>query len=353
MDGKAVILCDGFLGTTYGKTAHGMLRYTTRYNIIGVIDRKNSGRDAGEVVFGKPNGITVYKDLESIPEDFKYLVIGVAPDGGILPQNYLKIIKQALLKGINIDSGLHQFLSEDEQLVEIAKKTKAVIRDVRKPPERDKLHFFTGDIKKVKAVKIAVMGTDSAIGKRTTAVKLNNDLNKKGIKSVLIGTGQTAWFQGFEYSIVFDSIINDFVSGEIENVILKAYENEKPEVLILEGQGNLTNPAYPGGFELIAAGKPDSIILQHAPKRKFYDGFPGFRKRALTEEIELHRLLSKKDIIAITLNHEDMTENEIKNTIKKYEREYKIPTTDILYEDSDKLISVIINKYPVLKMKVK
>ncbi|MDZ7612308.1 MAG: NAD-dependent epimerase/dehydratase family protein, partial [Flavobacteriaceae bacterium] len=151
--------------------------------------------------------------------------------------------------------------------VKVTKANHCRVRDVRKTPDRDELHFFTGEIEQVKCLKLAVLGTDSAIGKRTTAWLIVHGFRKAGYKAELIGTGQTAWLQGAKYSMIMDSCINDFVSGEIENAVVSAWKNEKPDVVVIEGQGSLMNPAYPGGFEILAAGRPDYVVLQHAPEK--------------------------------------------------------------------------------------
>jgi len=242
---------------------------------------------------------------------------------------------------MNVDSGLHEFLSDDPEFISLAEHHNVMIRDVRRPPPRSKLHFFTGKIEEVTALKIAVLGTDSAIGKRTTAVKLNQALNDAGIKSELIGTGQTSWLQGVKYGLLLDSLINDFVTGEIEHAIYEAWRNERPSVILLEGQGSIGHPAYPGGFELIAAGRVDGIILQHAPARKVYDGFDHYPMGELGREIQILELLAQKPVIALTINHEALSENEVRSTIKEYEQRYVRPVTDVLLDGCGKLIGQI------------
>ena len=197
--------------------------------------------------------------------------------------------------------------TNDKELMAIAKENGCRVRDVRKTPDRDQLHFFTGDIEQVECLKLAILGTDSAIGKRTTAWILVHAFRKAGFKAEMIGTGQTAWMQGAKYSMIMDSCINDFVSGEIEHAVVSAWKNEYPDVIVIEGQGSLMNPAYPGGFEILAAGRPDYVVLQHAPKRLEYDGFPGYRLHSLPEQIHALEVISGKKVIAITVNHEDMT----------------------------------------------
>lgn len=348
IDGNALVFCEGAFNTPNGKTAHGLVRFTERYDVVGVIDSRYAGQDAGEVLDGKSNNIPIFRDIHSAISNFegkdtmpKTLVIGLAPDGGRLPAEARQTIAKALEMGWNVDSGLHDFLTNDENLVNIAHKQGGRIRDIRKTPDRDKLHFFTGEIEKVDCLKLAVLGTDSAIGKRTTAWILVHGLRKEGLKAEMVGTGQTAWMQGAKYSMVMDSCINDFVSGEIEHAVVSAWKNEDPDVIVIEGQGSLMNPAYPGGFEILAAGRPDFIILQHAPKRVEYDGFPGYRLHSLPEQIHALEVISGKKVIAVTVNHENMKQEEIAPACEAITKETGIPAFDVLAFGSDKLVSLV------------
>jgi len=351
IDGKALVYCEGAFTTPNGKTAHGLVRFTERYEIVGVLDSKYAGQDAGEALDRKPYGIPIFKNLEEAIETLtgsgnlpETLVVGLAPDGGRLPDAARTVIKKALLMGWNVDSGLHDFLTNDTELTRLATENNCRIRDVRKTPDRDKLHFFTGEIEKVDCLKLAVLGTDSALGKRTTAWLLVHGFRDAGLKAEMIGTGQTAWMQGAKYSMVMDSCINDFVSGEIEHAVVSAYKNEKPDVLVIEGQGSLMNPAYPGGFEILAAGRPDYIILQHAPTRTEYDGFPGYKLHSLPEQIHAIEVISDKKVIAITINHENMAEDEILEACKQVTLETKLPAFDVLKYGPEELIELLKEK---------
>jgi uncharacterized NAD-dependent epimerase/dehydratase family protein len=257
-------------------------------------------------------------------------VIGLAPDGGRLPKAAKEVLKQALEKGMNIDSGLHDFLYKDDDLMAIANKNHCRVRDIRKTPDRSELHSFTGLINEVSCLKIAILGTDSAVGKRTTAWIIVHAFREAGLKAEIVGTGQTAWLQGAKYSMVMDSCINDFVAGEIEHAVHQAWKNEAPDIIVIEGQGSLMNPAYPGGFEILAAGRPDYVIIQHAPKRLEYDGFPGYKLHSLKEQIGAIELISGKKVIAITVNHELMKKDEIKPACIAITEETGLPAFDVL-----------------------
>jgi uncharacterized NAD-dependent epimerase/dehydratase family protein len=356
IDGKALVYCEGAFNTPNGKTAHGLVRFTERYEVVGVIDSAYAGKDAGQVLDRKASGIPIFKsiaaatkkltDTGNLPE---YFVIGLAPDGGRLPTAAKTTIKQAIEMGWNIDSGLHDFLTNDRPLMVLADDCRVKVRDIRKTPNRDMLHFFTGEIEKVDCLKLAILGTDSALGKRTTAWILVHGFRDAGLKAEMIGTGQTAWMQGAKYSMVMDSCINDFVSGEIEHAVVSAYKNESPDVIVIEGQGSLMNPAYPGGFEILAAGRPDYVVLQHAPKRLEYDGFPGYKMHSLKEQINAIQVISGKQVIAITVNHELMVPEEILPACEAITKETGLPAFDVLAHGADKLISLLKDKIKAKK----
>ncbi len=347
IDGKAFVYCDGAFNTPNGKTAHGLVRFTERYDVVGIIDHTYAGRDAGLVLDGKSNGIPIYKDLEEAMDKQGWedrpdsLVIGLAPDGGRLPAVAKECVKHALELRLNVDSGLHDFLYKDEALMAIAKKNNCRIRDVRRTPDRDELHFFSGKIEEVDCLKIALLGTDSAIGKRTTAWILVHAFRKAGLKAEMAGTGQTAWMQGAKYSMIMDSCINDFVSGEIEHIVHEAWKNESPDLIVIEGQGSLMNPAYPGGFEILAAGRPDFVIVQHAPKRLEYDGFPGYVLHPVKEQINAIETISGKKVIAITVNHEEMTKDEILPACEAITKETGLPAFDVLEYGAEELVQLL------------
>jgi uncharacterized NAD-dependent epimerase/dehydratase family protein len=243
--------------------------------------------------------------------------------------------------GLNVDCGLHDFLSEDPEMVDLADAHGVVIRDVRKPPPRDELHFFSGKIAEVDSLKVAVLGTDSAVGKRTTAWILVDALRDAGLSAELIGTGQTAWMQGTRYGIVLDSLVNDFVAGEIEHAVWSAWNEASPDVIVLEGQGSLMNPAYPGGHEILAAGRPDVVILQHAPSRREYDGFPGHRIHGLQRQIDAVEIISGKPVVAITVNHEGIPAGEIPAVCRAITEETLLPTIDVLRDGADRLVRIL------------
>lgn len=344
-EGNAIVYCEGAFNTPNGKTAHGLVRHSLRYRVLSVVDSRFAGRDAGEVLDGKKNGIPIFSSVgtavESARRDPSTLVVGLAPDGGRLSPAARKDIRKAIRLGLNIDSGLHDFMSEDRELVDLARWYGVVLRDVRKTPPRNQLRFFSGKINEVTSLRVAVLGTDSAVGKRTTAWLLVKALDAAGHSAELVGTGQTAWMQGAKYCVLLDSLINDFVSGEIEHAVWSCWYQSKPQVVVIEGQGSLMNPAYPGGFEILAAARPHIVVLQHAPGRMDYDGFPGYRIEPLPHQIQAIELISGKPVVAITVNHEGIAPGKVLNVCEKLSRENELPVFDVLLEGADGLAEVV------------
>ncbi|MFO7588161.1 MAG: DUF1611 domain-containing protein [Gemmatimonadota bacterium] len=348
LDGNAVVWSEGAFTNTYGKTAHGLVRRTRRYRIVAVIDSVVAGGDAGEVLDGVPNGIPIVADLEAAlvaargaGHPATHFIVGLAPDGGRLPPEGRRVVEAALRDGLHVDSGLHDFLGDDPALAALAAGRGVRIRDVRRTPPRSELHGWTGKVEEVDSLRLAVLGTDSAIGKRTTAWILVDALNAEGVAAEMVGTGQTAWLQGARYTLLLDSLVSDFMAGEIEHAVWSAWNDARPRVIVVEGQGSLMNPAYPGGYEILAAARPHAVILQHAPARLEYDGFPGYPLHPLELQIEALRIVSGRPVVAITINHEGLDREATARAARQIEARTGLPTVDPLFDGHDRLVEVV------------
>lgn len=349
---RALVLCEGHFGDPSGKTAHGLVRYSDLYDIVGVIDSALAGRDAGEVLDGKPNGIPLVASLEeglALAHRPTHLVMGVATDGGKLPAAYRPILVEAIEKRLHIVSGLHEKLEHDEELKREAAAYGVTIKDVRTVPPKEEQHFFTGKIEEVACPVIAVLGTDSALGKRTTARVLVKALDARGIKAVFVGTGQTGRLQGARYSIILDSLVNDFLTGEIEHAVWSAWSEERPDIIVVEGQGGLTHPGYPGGYEIICGARVKGVILQHAPGRATLDGFPQYPMPDPQAAITIAETLSGHPVVALTLNHENLTHEEVEAWKKRYHARFGKPVTDVLLDGPEPLVEAVVARFGLAK----
>ena len=214
--------------------------------------------------------------------------------------------------------------------------------DVRRTAERTELHFWSGEILEVKSPRIAVLGTDCALGKRTTARFLMEACRRAGLKTELIFTGQTGWMQGAPYGFIFDSVPNDFVSGELEHATVSCWRAAKPDLILFEGQSALRNPSGPAGSEFLLSGGARGVILQHAPAREHYEGLEelGYRIPPLADEIALIRQLGARTL-AVTLNGEHRTPQQLRDDRDRYRAELGLPVVLPLEEGVDALLPVV------------
>ena len=344
--GSAVILTKGLLALPDAKTAHGLIRGTERFNVLAVIDEVHAGKDAGEVLDGISRGIPVFPDVDActaaLGEKPDFAVIGVALSGGRLDGPWQALALDMLKKGISLVNGMHMFLGDDPLFERIARENNASIIDVRRPLPRDQYHFWSGDIYKVATPKIAVLGSDCALGKRTTSRMIVEACEKKGITAKMIYTGQTGWLQGNLYGFILDSTVNDFVSGEIEAAIVRCEKEARPDLIVVEGQSALRNPLGPCGSEIIVSGNVKGVILQHAPFRYFFDTAEdlGCCLPRLEDEVRLIEMYGTR-VIAVALNNEKSSPKALKEYRAQAETKLGIPVILPLEETVDALVPVL------------
>jgi len=353
---SAIIYCEANFGDLDGKTANGLIRRSEKYKILSVIDSKQAGLDSGMVLDNKLNAIPICRDLAdsleqagSVPDFF---IFGMAPSSGMLSKHERGLVLEAMSHGMSIVNGLHEFLNDDPVFAAACIANKVEILDIRKPRDKKDLQLFSGRIAGVTCPVIAVLGTDCAIGKRTTATVLTRELNAVGIKAVMIGTGQTGLIQGGRYGVALDAVPSQFCAGELEATIVKAFEIETPAVIVVEGQGALSHPAFSSTSFILRGSCPDGVILQHAPKRKQRCDFEKMEMPTLASEINLIETFAKTKIIGLTINHEEMNDSEVSAAINQYEQELGIPTTDALTRPPEKLVDMVLAAFPQLKGKL-
>jgi len=339
---KAIVYCDRLFCCADGKTTHGLVRFCKRFDIACVVDSKSPEGDSGEILDGVKRGIPLFNELEKSLRltNADTFIIGAVSEGGVLPKGYDKAVNWALSNGLDVVSGLHQFISDDPVFLSLAKKNHCNITDVRKI-FRDHKRFYTGKISNVKSKRIAVLGTDSAIGKRTIAVIINEELKKNGWKSDMIYTGQTGWLQGWPHGVVLDALINDFVAGGIEGAIIESWNDLKPDFMLIEGQGSLVHPFFPGGFEILAAGRVDGFILVDAPGRIHLDGFPKYPMPDPCRVVKIAELLTDKPLISIGLNREKLDKKGIEAAKKRLKKHFNVPVIEPLSDGVGEIVDVL------------
>jgi uncharacterized NAD-dependent epimerase/dehydratase family protein len=352
----AVVYCEANFGAQDGKTANGLVRQSEKYTILSVIDSEKAGLDSGLVLDGHANGIPICSDLAEaislaghVPDFF---IFGMAPSSGMLSPAERRLVLEAMRFGMNIVNGLHEFLNDDPEFAKAALAHNVVMLDVRRPRDKKNLRMFSGHISTVTCPRIAVLGTDSAIGKRTTATILTTALNERGIKAILVGTGQTSLIQGARYGVALDAIPCQFGSGEMEAAVVEAFEGEHPDVIVIEGQGALSHPAYLSSAFILRGSRPDAVILQHAPARRWMGDFPEMRMPHAASEISLIQAFADTKVIGLTINHENMTDAEVTAAITLYEFELGIPVTDALTRPTSLLVDMVVGAFPKLERRL-
>ena len=340
---RAIVLTNGLLDTEFAKTCHGLLRGTDRYEILAVIDYAYAGQDAGEVMQGRAIGIPIYASIADFydhhDEPPRWCVVGVAFPGGRLPEEFRQEILIAIDRGLSVVCGLHTLLSEDPEFSELARERGVQLLDIRKPRPATELRFWSGEIFSVTTPRIAVLGIDCAVGKRTTCRFLMEACRDAGIKTEMIYTGQTGWMQGYRHGFIFDATLNDFISGEIERVLVECERMSRPELILIEGQSSLQNPAGPCGSEFLLSGNFKGVVLQHIPGRALYDDTK-VPLKSLESEMALIEYFGA-EVLAVTINSEHLKGEELLEYREKLEAELDLPVGLPLQEGVAKLVPVV------------
>jgi uncharacterized NAD-dependent epimerase/dehydratase family protein len=348
----ALIYCEGQFDHLDGKTAHGLVRHCEAYRITAVIDSHCAGLDAGLVLDGRANGIPIVPSLEAAlaleGERPELLIYGMAPATGLMSPPERQVLLRAMAAGLDLVQGLREFLNDDPEFAAAAARHQVTIRDVRRVPELKDLRLFSGAIATVGCPRIAILGTDGAIGKRTTATRLVQALNQAGIRAVLVNTGQTGLMQGGRYGMPLDAIPSQFCSGEVEAAVVQAWEQEHPQVIVVEGQGALSHPAYLSSTFILRGCQPQAVILQHAPRRQWLSDFPQVAMPTPASEIRLIEAFTATRVIGLTLNHELMDDAAITAAIALYEAELGIPVSDALSRPPERLVQMVLRAFPAL-----
>lgn len=337
---RFVVLAINSFNHIENKTGNMLIRYM-QDEVVAIIDPEKKGLTSNDVIQigGDIPVVGSFNDAKKYNPD--HLVIGNAPQGGIVSNQMLIEIKEAIRNGINIVSGMHEFLSEDTHLKKLAEKSGSKIIDLRRPPNPPS--FSKGSWQKRNIPVLLVVGTDCDTGKMTTAWEIKTRLSDLNKKVKFIGTGQTGIL--LSDGIAIDAVISDFMSGEIENLIDTKVENDT-DLIIVEGQGALSNYAYSGvTLGLMHGCMPDYLIMTHDPSRS--KDVMGHKIPDIKELMQLHiDLMSpfkRSSFIGINLLTFEMGESIAKNTINEFESLYKLPTTDLIRFGDSNLIKSIYN----------
>jgi uncharacterized NAD-dependent epimerase/dehydratase family protein len=340
---KHLILADGDFGPMTSKTANSVIRYQAD-RVVAVLDREHVGRTAHDIL-GFGGGIPVVGSMnEGLALGANSVLIGIAPVGGRLPDAWREWLREALLAGADVVSGLHTFLNDDPVLAEAARTSGATITDIRRPPAD--LPVAAGLAKRLEPLVVLTVGTDCNVGKMTAQLQLVKGLNERGLRTRFVATGQTGiMIEG--WGIGVDAVVADFIAGAAERITLQGAEGA--DVVLVEGQGSINHPGYSGvTLGLMHGSCPDAMILCHQASRQYIGDY---RKSAwlkippLTEYVEVYQRLAgmvhPSKVIGIAMNTFDMTDDQARAACEQAAAETGLPCTDPVRFDPAPLYQAI------------
>ena len=319
---RILLLGEGFSHDRhYGKTMYGIIRYGPD-PVVAILD----SRRAGETQDGIPIVGTVEDALRHDPT---VAIVGVATQGGRFPPAWRALLRDCIAAGLDVESGLHERISEDPELVELARRHGVTLRDLRKPPAD--LNVATGANLRLAAKVVLTVGSDCAIGKKTVAIELDRAARARGLASVFVPTGQTG-IAIAGWGIAVDAVVADFLAGAAERLVVEGAERGG-ELLFVEGQGSLVHPLYSGvTLGLVHGCAPHVFVLCHKARATEIEGCPGHPIPPLPELIELHERISlparKARVAALALNTAGLDEAEAAREVARVGAETGLPADD-------------------------
>jgi uncharacterized NAD-dependent epimerase/dehydratase family protein len=328
------VLADGYLTAREAKTAHGVIRYSPD-RIAAVIDREHAGKSIADVLpHARRDAPIVASVAESLRFEPTSLLLGVATPGGWLPDHWRTWVIEGIEAGLEIANGLHRFLRDDPEFVELAEKHDVRLWDVREPPSD--IPLFSGKSLEIPQRVVATVGSDCAVGKKTVALELAAAARDVGLASEFVATGQTGVLIAGR-GIAVDRVISDFVAGAAEKLVCEA--DPGSEVLIVEGQGSLWHPAYSAvTLGLLHGSAPEVLVLCHKANHDAIEEPPYTKLPPLAEMIEVYErtaaIVRPAKVACIAVNCDGLERAEALRVMDAVRAETGLPTGDVLAGDA-------------------
>ncbi|HZP73395.1 MAG TPA: DUF1611 domain-containing protein [Gaiellaceae bacterium] len=319
----------------FGKTARGVIRYAPQ-DVVAVLD--------SQATWPEHEGFPLVRSVDDARAyEPTTALVGVATQGGRFPPAWRELLVDCIRAGLDIENGLHEFLSADSELSTLARDHGVELRDLRKPP--DGLNVPTGENLTHGATSILMVGSDCAIGKMTVALELDREARRRGVKSEFVPTGQTGIaIAGWGISV--DAVVADFIAGASEQLVLEAVRRGG-EVLFVEGQGSLLHPAYSGvTLGLIHGSAPHAYVLCHKADERYVDGDERFVIPPLSELVALHERISllprRAKVLAVALNTRDLDDDAAREAVSAAEAETGLPADDPVRFGAGRLVDALL-----------
>jgi uncharacterized NAD-dependent epimerase/dehydratase family protein len=341
---RFLILADGDFSPMTSKTANSIIRFQPD-RVVAVLDSTRAGQTVQQVLgFGGDTPV-VGSMLEGLERKPTAVLIGIAPQGGRLPDAWRSWLADALDAGCDIWSGLHTFLSDDPLLVERARANDCRLLDLRRPPAD--LPVASGAAKQTEAFRVLTVGTDCNVGKMTAQLELVKSLNARGVPTRFVPTGQTGiMIEG--WGIAVDAVVADFIAGAAERITLEGARDA--DIVLVEGQGSINHPGYSGvTLGLLHGSCPDAMILCHQATRQFigdYRHASWLKMPPLSEYVRLYETIAAavhpSRVMGIALTTYALDEAAARSACEAAAREPGLPATDPVRFDDAPLVDAIL-----------
>ena len=336
---RYLILAEGYSGDPhYGKTMRGVVRYRP-HPVVAILD---SAR-AGETYEGIPIVASVE---EALPHDPTAALVGVAVAGGRLGPEWRELLRSAIEAGLDVEAGMHEFLADDPELADLARRRGVELRDVRRPPPD--LSVPTGENLEHGASVVLTVGSDCAIGKKTVALELDREARGRGLASVFVPTGQTGIMIA-GWGIAVDAVVADFLAGAAERLVVEG--SRRGDLLWVEGQGAILHPQFSGvTLGLMHGSAPHALVLCHLAGAREVEGCPGHPIPPLAELVELHERLSlparPARVAAVALNTSALEDDEARRAVAAAEEETGLVADDPVRFGAGRLVDAVLPSLP-------
>jgi uncharacterized NAD-dependent epimerase/dehydratase family protein len=334
---RLVILTEGRTDPVTAKTAACVIRYGND-EVVALLDSTQAGKTSQELL-GIGGAIPVVAKLADAP-GANTLLIGIAPSGGKIPPAWRPVLLEAMTRGCDVVSGLHEFLCDDPEFAAAAAKHGVKLVDVRKNDERD---VAKGEGFREGCLRIHTVGQDCSCGKMVVSVEVARGLSKRGADCKFIATGQTGILIEGDGCPV-DRVISDFLNGAVEKQILA---NQHHDIVVLEGQGFITHPRYsPVTLGLLHGAQPQGLILCYEARRPHVMGMPNVQLKPLAELRDLYEkisgALSPTRVIGIGLNSRLLSADEAEVERERVRKEMGVPVCDVFRHGPDDLVDAVL-----------
>ena len=340
MNRKMVILTEGHSNPRTAKTACSVIRYRPD-EVVAVLDSAQAGKTTQEVlqVGGE---LPFIRDLGEA-DHADTLLVGIAPPGGKIPASWRAIVVNALTQGMDVISGLHEFLGDDTEFAKVATQSGAKIWDVRKNDEKEIAQCKALD---ESCFRVLTVGNDCGVGKMVTAIEINAELKRQGVDAKFVATGQTGiMVEGDGCPI--DCVVADFVSGAAERLVL---DRQHHDLLMIEGQGSLAHLAYSTvTLGLLHGTAPHAMILGYEVGRHEMTSLNHRQIPALDKILRAFEMMANlrhpSQVIGVSMNSRLLTQDEATREKAYIEEQFGLPVCDVFRDGPEILANEVLRRY--------